>query len=158
MCPTDNTQMNPGTPAVRGFVKRAIPRTTSPRGSSTSPARSPRPSRDLRPARQVLVDGWRAGAGLGLAGLIVVLVGLDQDGQDSAEVADVAGGQGLDEVAADPVGVRGPGLLEALPSGRGERDVELAAVGGADRAADQAVAFHPVQQPGDAAAAKRVGD
>jgi len=47
----------------------------------------------------------------------VVLVGLDQDGQDPAEVADVAGGQGLDEVAADPVGVRGPGLLEQAEVG-----------------------------------------
>ncbi len=43
-----------------------------------------------------------------LAGLVVVLVGLDQAGQDRAEFADVAGGQRLDEVAPDSVGVPGP--------------------------------------------------
>ena len=53
--------------------------------------------------------------------------------------------------------MREPGLLKPLLSGRGERDVELAAVGGADPC-DEPVAFHAVQQPGDAAAAERVGD
>src|SRR5690242_7250294 len=48
----------------------------------------------------------------GLAGLVVVLVGLDQAVQDPGELADVAGCQGLGEVAADPVGVGGPGLVE----------------------------------------------
>ena len=59
----------------------------------------------------------------------MVLVGLDQAVQDPGEVADVAGGQGLDEVAADPVGEPAPGLLEPSAPVRGERDVEPAAVG-----------------------------
>src|ERR1700757_4198474 len=62
------------------------------------------------------VPGW------GLAGLVVVLVGLDQVVQDPGELADVAGGQRLGEVAADPVGVGGPGLVEQQAPGRGERD------------------------------------
>ena len=105
-----------------------------------------------------LGPGRGAGVRLGLAGLVVVLVGLDQGVKDPGEFADVAGGQGLDEVTSDPFGVRGPGLLEPLLSGRGERDVEPAAVGGADRPGDEPVAFHAVQQPGDAAAAERGGD
>jgi len=80
------------------------------------------------------VPGW------GLAGLVVVLVGLDQVVQDPGELGDVAGGQGLGEVAADPVGVGGPGLVEPLAPGRGEGDVEAAAVGGADGPGDQPVA------------------
>jgi hypothetical protein len=68
------------------------------------------------------------------------------------------GGQGLGEVAADPVGVPGPDVLEPAAPGRGEGDVEAAAVGGADGPGDEPVAFHAVQQPGDAAAAERVGD
>ena len=53
------------------------------------------------------VPGW------GLAGLVVVLVGLDQGVEDPGQVFDVAGGQGLDEVAADLAGVgwSGPGPL-----------------------------------------------
>src|SRR6516162_7871775 len=90
--------------------------------------------------------------------LVVVLVGLDQAVQDPGQLADVAGGQGLDEVAADPVGVGGPGLVEPQAPGRGEGDVEPAAVGGADGTGDEPVAVHAVQQPGDAAAAERVGD
>ncbi len=70
---------------------------------------------------------------LPLAGL--VLVGLDQAGQDSAEFADVAAGQRLGKVAADAVGVGGPDLFESLPPVRGQGDVEPAAVVGTDRAA-----------------------
>jgi len=49
-----------------------------------------------------------SGTGLGLAGLVVVLVGLDQAVQDPGQVADITRSQRLDEVAADPVGVPGP--------------------------------------------------
>jgi hypothetical protein len=54
-------------------------------------------------ARQVLPglgSRRRPGAGLGLAGLVVVLVGLDQGVEDPGQVFDIAGGQGLDEIAA----------------------------------------------------------
>src|SRR5262249_52697219 len=84
------------------------------------------------------------GVRLALARLVLVLVGLDQPVQDPGEVGDVAGGQRLDEVAPDPVGVIGPDLLEPAAPVRGERYIEPAAVGGADRAGDEPIAFHAV--------------
>ena len=53
--------------------------------------------------------------------------------------------------APDPVRVLGPDMVEPAPPVRCDQDVEPAAIVGADRAADEPVAFHPVEQPGQAA-------
>ena len=52
-------------------------------------------------AKYCVRDEGRAGLCFRSAGLVVVLVGLDQAVQDPGEVADVAGCQGLDQASTN---------------------------------------------------------